>query len=76
MAKCECLKQCPFFNDKLSNMPAYSMITKNKYCMGDSSECARYRIFKALGNGMVPLELYPHQSQIADRIIDENENVC
>ena len=32
MADCECLAKCPFFNDKMANMPSMAEMMKNRYC--------------------------------------------
>lgn len=60
MAQCECLPGCPFFNDKLTNMPAVSDMLKQQYCLDDFESCARYRVFKAKGKAAVPGDLYPN----------------
>ncbi|MBN2282173.1 MAG: hypothetical protein JXQ65_16445 [Candidatus Marinimicrobia bacterium] len=69
MADCECLPGCPFFNDKMANMPAMASTYKSKYCQGDFANCARYMVFKALGKPSVPMDLYPNQKDTASRII-------
>ncbi len=52
--ECENLAGCPFFNDKMANMPAISAIYKKKYCKYDRNACARYMVCKALGREKVP----------------------
>ncbi len=37
---CESLEGCPFFNEKMANMPSSANHYKEKYCMGDNSDCA------------------------------------
>jgi len=69
MAKCECLVTCPFFNDKMKNMQGMANIYKNKYCLGDNSACARYMVFKALGSGTVPSDLFPNMHDRAKALI-------
>ncbi len=70
MADCECLERCPFFNDKMENMPAISNVYKKKYCRADFNNCARYKVFKTLGKAKVPFDLFPNQIDRVDRIID------
>ncbi len=65
MAECECLPKCPFFNDRMQKMPALSEIMKNKYCLGDNTNCARYMVFKAKGSSAVPEDLFPSQAERA-----------
>jgi hypothetical protein len=69
MANCECTAGCPFFNDKMANMPAMSDLYKNLYCKGDFSNCARYMIFKTLGKPAVPVDLFPNQKERAQTIL-------
>ncbi len=69
MADCDLIGGCIFFNDKMRNMPATAEILKNKYCRDNSSPCARYMVFKALGRERVPADLFPQQQDKAENII-------
>ena len=69
MADCECLEICPFFNDKMANMPSMADMLKSRYCKGDWADCARHRVFVALGIEGVPIDLYPNQEDEADKLI-------
>ena len=69
MAKCECLDGCPFFNDKMKDTEGIGAIYKRKYCLGDSSICARHIVFKKLGKAAVPSNLYPNMLDKAKEII-------
>jgi hypothetical protein len=71
MAECECLVKCLFFNDRMQNIPAVANMLKDKYCHGNSSECARYMVFKSLGRERVPGDLFPNQVDRAEKIIAE-----
>ena len=66
---CECLPTCIFFNDKMASMPAVASLFKERYCRGDNRECARYVVFKALGRGNVPPDLYPNQVERARALV-------
>ena len=46
MSDCECLATCPFFNDKMAEMPAMAEMYKRNYCRGDSCTCARHMVFR------------------------------
>ncbi|MBN1250731.1 MAG: hypothetical protein JXR51_10480 [Bacteroidales bacterium] len=70
MANCICLPKCPFFNDKMANMPSMSNLIKTKYCQGESSECARYIVYKAIGSENVPSDLFPNQVDRAKEILN------
>lgn len=64
MSKCEKLAGCPFFNDKMPNMPNVVEAIKARFCLGDSSGCARYQVGKA--GKFVPSDLYPtHNHRVA-----------
>jgi hypothetical protein len=69
MADCELLKTCIFFTDRMAHMPKTTNMVKSKYCRGSSSECARYRVFVALGREKVPSDLFPGQLEDAKEII-------
>ena len=69
MADCECLSKCPFFNDKMANMPSMADMMKNRYCHDDFEACARYRVFRAHGREAVPPNLFPNQDATADKLL-------
>ena len=69
MADCECLAACPFFNEKMENMPSMVHIYKDRYCHGDNLSCARFQVFKALGREAVPKDLFPNQGERAQDVI-------
>lgn len=69
MSECECLVGCPFFNDKMPENDGMGAIYKKKYCLGDNSKCARYMVFKKLGKGKSPDNLYPNMIDKANEII-------
>ena len=59
MPDCEKLTKCPFFTDKMAQMPATAGMMKRSYCLGNKEECARYQV--ASRGIAVPLSLYPNQ---------------
>ena len=70
MAKCELTEGCPFFNSWVSqNMPSVVEGMKERYCLGDNRQCARFRVFKARGREQVPQDLTPADTKRADQII-------
>lgn len=69
MADCECLAGCPFYNDKMDQNAGVGKIFKTKYCLGDNSNCARFVVFKKLGKGSVPGNLYPNMMDRAREIL-------
>ncbi len=40
-----------------------------RYCKGDSSQCARYVVMKRLGKGNVPIDLYPNEMAKARALV-------
>ena len=67
MAECEKLQACPFFNDRMANMPKTTKLAKQIYCFGDKMQCARYQVSKA---GIeVPPDLFPHDREGAEQIL-------
>ena len=70
---CEFLEKCPFFNDKLANMPSTAEILKNTYCKGDFNKCARYMVAKTVGRDKVTLDLFPNDQDKAKKIIEANK---
>lgn len=69
MADCECLSRCPFFLDRMANMPALADMMKESYCQGDFLSCARYQVFKALGPAQVPADLFPNMMEEAQALL-------
>jgi len=69
MADCDCLPGCPFFHDRMTNMPALSGMMKKRYCLDDFMACARHQVKEALGKEKVPSTLYPSQSEMAQKVI-------
>lgn len=71
MSDCICLEICPFFNDRMKELPGMSHLYKKKFCQGGESEqCARFMVRNALGKENVPADLYPHQADRAKMLID------
>jgi hypothetical protein len=71
MGDCQLLKTCPFFNDKMANMPVMAGIYKRNFCQTDNSNCARYIIFSTLGREHVPTDLFPNQKDRAAVIVNQ-----
>ena len=69
MADCDCLPGCPFFNDRMENMPKIAGMMKKGYCQGDFMNCARHMVKEALGKEKVPSNLFPNQIEKAKALI-------
>lgn len=70
LADCANLPKCPFFYDKMQNMPSMADMYKENYCRGDNSHCARFIVMSRLGAGAVPSDLFPNQVARADQLLD------
>ncbi len=69
MAECDCLAGCPFFHDRMTNMPALSGMMKKRYCLDDFMACARHQVKEALGKEIVPSNMFPSQFERARQMI-------
>lgn len=67
MADCEKISKCPFFNDRMANIPANAAQMKQTYCRGDKTNCARYLV--ASQGKPVPMDLFPDQVDRARQIL-------
>jgi hypothetical protein len=65
MNDCELLEKCPFFNDKLKDMPTASDMMKKIYCQWHYKECARYKVAGVVGKDRVPSDLFPSDKERA-----------
>lgn len=70
MANCELLDGCAFFNDRMADQPVTADLMKSRLCKIDNAECARYKVYRALGEEKVPPNLFPNQLDKASRIIE------
>jgi len=70
MADCVCLSKCDFFNDLMPKPSQMGDFFKSRYCKGDNTCCARYRIYQWAGREAIPNNLYPNMIGRAETIID------
>ena len=68
MKDCELLPKCLYFNDKLKNMPVASEMVKKMYCRWHFEECARYRVAMSPAPENVPDDLFPPDTEQAQRV--------
>ncbi len=73
MADCEFLARCPFFNDRLPNMPATADYLKSYYCQREYEACARYKVAKVLSSAQVPIDLFPSDTDRVERLIGKKK---
>ncbi len=70
---CENLKGCLFYNDHMSMEKGLGSLYKKKYCEGDKTLCARYKVGSTIGKEYVPDDLYPNMFDRAEKIIIEHQ---
>ena len=71
MSDCEVLSSCPFFREKMEDMPEHVELFKTLYCRGNKQVCARYIVLKDLGREQVPSSLFPNHVEEANHILFE-----
>ncbi len=64
--ECERVPKCQFFHDKLPNPPKDVEEQKQKYCLGDKTQCARYMVVTV--SLPVPETLFPSDVETARRM--------
>jgi len=67
--ECTCLEACPFFHDRMKNMPSMAGVLKQLFCTGDWKSCARCMVFSELGREAVPSDLFPDETDRANAIL-------
>lgn len=72
MGKCEFIETCPFFHDKLNNKPAEVEQLKEKFCLNNNLNCARFMVVHSLGPDHMLPDLYPHEKERAYMHIAQN----
>ena len=71
MSNCEIAKTCPFYNDKMSDMPDNADKLKEDYCNSNNLHCARFMVFQAIGEDKIPGDLLPNEKEKAYPLIAE-----
>ena len=69
MSDCPVLNTCPFFADKLKNMPKTADLLKDRYCKSRHTVCARWVVREAAGPEKVPEDMFPHQADRANELL-------
>lgn len=69
MADCERLERCPFFHDRMDNMPGMAGMYKRRYCQGSNRDCARHIVMRELGKSDVPEDLFPNEVDRAEALV-------
>jgi hypothetical protein len=69
VADCEKLQKCPFFHDRMDNMPGMADMYKRRYCQGSNFDCARHMVFRE-GGLDVPGDLFPNEVERARAMVE------
>lgn len=69
MAECSKLGKCSYCAENLARMPLTAKLVEHNYCHNLVEECARYQLFKSLGDAFVPADLPPSDTDRAMAII-------
>lgn len=65
---CAKVSACPFFHDKMANVPAAADALKTKYCLGDFNPCARWQVSQS--GKPVPADLFPNHAHRVKALIN------
>jgi hypothetical protein len=74
LAECEFMPGCPFFNDRIDDMPATASLIKTQYCSGSRASnrrCARFVVASRVGRKYCPEDLFPYDLQRAHEIVQQ-----
>lgn len=73
MSECILLPTCFFFNSEYVNDdPKLVKMLKERYCRGDSSDCARLMVFRWLGRDKIPENMFPNSVGMAERLLRDS----
>jgi len=74
LGPCRFTPYCPFFNDKLADMPAMAASMKMRFCEGEYENCARYMVLIEHGPKYVPDTLFPANLEQAEQILETQKS--
>ena len=75
MNSCDLKDTCRFFREETcAKMPKLVKTLKERYCLGNCAECARYILAKTIGSEYVPEFMLPTQTEWAEQILQEYQS--
>lgn len=75
MKSCKYLGSCGILADgNGASMPKMRSLFRERYCLNNAGQCARFRIAEAVGFAQVPEFMLPSQIEWADQIINEQKS--
>lgn len=72
MTPCPKFRNCPYFQDQVPKAAHLATLTKLKYCMGEFTECARYRLAEDNPAAVIPGDLLPYEMNRAGSLSAKN----
>ncbi len=70
MVACELQERCIFYSCKMTDITATAAALKARYCTGRGYRtCARYIVFRKLGEASIPANLFPNQLYRLEEIL-------
>ena len=68
MARCRYTETCPFFTAGVGYSPGLFEAMRDRYCLGDSDDCARLLAITVVGRENVPAEMLPTDHETLKRL--------
>ena len=69
MSECVNYEKCRYFIENLKNSPSTAALVQTSYCKNTFEACARYMVYKSLGESKMPGDLSPSQTDRALQLI-------
>jgi len=77
VSRCEWTDICPFFGCEVGFSPDLNRTMRERYCLGDNSECARMEIFDLLPMTRIPEDLIPSDRvRVAELVKAYRDAIC
>lgn len=71
MTRCALADDCPFFTTEVGFSPDLNEAMRQKFCLGDSSGCARLSALAYMSREEVPADLLPTDIERLQLILEE-----
>lgn len=76
MAECKYVPQCPFYHNRMEEIPGTGERIRDQYCRNQPEDCARYKLYELVDHRSVPYNLFPHQrSRVPAILLEKAEQV-
>lgn len=68
---CNLANECIFYQKSESNTSQLNQRLRAEYCMKNHTQCARWKVFKAIGAEWIPMSMLPYQHERTKEILNE-----